>query len=43
MKYLSVVVFNPGSGNGYANVHPLGHVYLETGMNRRGLFIELNN
>lgn len=43
MKYLSVVVFNPDSGNAFANVHPLGSVYLETGMNDKGLFIELNN
>lgn len=43
MKYLSVVVFNPDSGNAFANVHPLGDVYLETGMNELGLFIELNN
>jgi hypothetical protein len=43
MKYLSVVVFNPASGNGFANVHPLGNVYLETGMNSKGLFLELNN
>ena len=43
MKYLSVVVFNPDSGNAFANVHPLGNVYLETGMNEKGLFIELNN
>jgi hypothetical protein len=43
MKYLSVVVFNPDSGNSFANVHPLGNVYLETGMNNKGLFLELNN
>ena len=43
MKYLSVVVFNPDSGNAFANVHPLGSVYLETGMNDKGLFLELNN
>ncbi len=43
MKYLSVVVFNADSGNGIANVHPLGNVYLETGMNSKGLFLELNN
>ena len=43
MKYLSVVVFNPDSGYSLANVHPLGNVYLETGMNDQGLFIELNN
>jgi len=43
MKYLSVAVFSPDSGNAFANVHPLGNVYLETGMNENGLFIELNN
>jgi len=43
MKYLSVVVFNPDLGNGFANIHPLGNVYLETGMNSKGLFLELNN
>ncbi|HEX2987309.1 MAG TPA: C45 family peptidase [Chloroflexota bacterium] len=43
MKYLSVVVFNPDSGNSFANVHPLGSVFLETGMNDKGLFVELNN
>lgn len=43
MKYMSVVVFNPDSKNGLANIHPLGNVYLETGMNDQGLFIELNN
>ncbi len=43
MKYLSVVVFNPDSGNSFANVHPLGNIYLETGMNNKGLFLELNN
>lgn len=43
MKYLSVAVFNPDSGNSFANVHPLGNVYLETGMNDKGIFIELNN
>lgn len=43
MKYLSVVVFNPDSGHSFANVHPIGNVYLETGMNDKGLFIELNN
>ncbi|MDD2444390.1 MAG: C45 family autoproteolytic acyltransferase/hydrolase, partial [Desulfotomaculaceae bacterium] len=43
MKHLSVVVFNPDSGYSLANIHPLGNVYLETGMNDQGLFIELNN
>ena len=43
MKYLSVVVFNPELGNGFANVHPLGNIYLETGINDKGIFLELNN
>jgi len=43
MKYLSVVVFNPDIGNSFANIHPLGNVYLETGINSKGLFLELNN
>lgn len=43
MKYLSVVAFNPDSGYGFANLHPLGNVYVETGMNEMGVFIELNN
>ena len=43
MKYLSVVVFHPTDGNAFANVHPLGNVYMETGINERGLFLELNN
>jgi len=43
MKYLSVVVFNPDSGNSFASAHPLGNVYAETGMNDKGMFIELNN
>lgn len=43
MEFLSVVVLHPDDGNAYANIHPLGNVYLETGMNSEGLFIELNN
>ncbi|PTN31831.1 C45 family peptidase [Desulfonatronum sp. SC1] len=43
MRYLAVVVLHPLEGNALANIHPLGNVYLETGMNSRGLFIELNN
>ena len=43
MKYLAVVVYNPESGNSFADVHPLGNIYIETGFNERGLFIELNN
>jgi hypothetical protein len=43
MKYLSIVVLNPDSGNSFASAHPLGNVYVETGMNDKGIFIELNN
>lgn len=43
MKYLSVVVFNPEKGNSFANIRPLGQVYVETGFNSKGVFIELNN
>lgn len=43
MKYLAVVVYNPDSGNSFADVHPLGNIYVETGINEKGLFIELNN
>lgn len=43
MEYLSVVIFKPETGNGFANVHPLGNLYLETGLNDKGIFIELNN
>lgn len=43
MEYLSVVAFNPEEGNSFANVHPLGNLYLETGINDKGAFIELNN
>jgi predicted choloylglycine hydrolase len=43
MKYLSVIVFNPDNGNGFANVRPLGQTYVETGFNSKGIFIELNN
>ena len=43
MEFLSVVVLHPDDDYAYANIHPLGNVYLETGMNSEGLFIELNN
>lgn len=43
MEFLSVVVLHPEGDYAYANIHPLGNVYLETGMNSEGLFIELNN
>lgn len=43
MRYLAVAVFHPDQGYPFANIHPLGNVYLETGMNSQGVFIELNN
>ena len=43
MKYLSAVVFNPDKGSSFVNVRPLGQVYVETGFNSKGIFIELNN
>jgi hypothetical protein len=43
MKYLGVVVFKPDGAIPFANVHPLGNIYLETGINSRGVFLELNN
>lgn len=43
MEFLSVVLLHPDDGYAYANIHPLGNVYIETGMNEYGLFIELNN
>jgi hypothetical protein len=43
MKYLGIVVLHPDDGYALANIHPLGAVYLETGLNSRGLLVELNN
>jgi len=43
MKYLTVAVFNPVEGISFCNIHPMGNVYLESGMNSYGLFVELNN
>ncbi len=43
MKYLGVAVFHPRDGYAVANIHPIGNLYLETGMNETGLFLELNN
>ncbi len=43
MKYLGVVVFHPRNGLAFANIHPVGNLYLETGINEAGLFLELNN
>jgi hypothetical protein len=43
MKYLGIAVFHPEGHIPFANIHPLGNVYLETGINSRGVFVELNN
>lgn len=43
MTYLGIVVLHPDTGLAVANIHPIGNLYLETGMNEKGLFIELNN
>ncbi len=43
MKYLGIAVFHPDGHIPFANIHPLGNIYLETGINSRGVFIELNN
>ena len=43
MSSLAVVVFRPQNGYAFANIHPLGNVYVETGLNSRGVLVELNN
>ncbi len=43
MKYLGVVIFKPDGVIPFANIHHWGNVYLETGINSRGVFLELNN
>ncbi|HOM93203.1 MAG TPA: C45 family autoproteolytic acyltransferase/hydrolase [Rectinema sp.] len=44
LRYMALVVFNPTDGGlSFANVRPLGQVYVETGMNEKGVFVELNN
>ena len=43
MTYLSVAVFHPREGSAFANIHPLGNVYVETGLNSHGVLVELNN
>ncbi len=43
MEFLGIVVFHPTDGLAVANIHPIGNLYLETGMNERGIFLELNN
>lgn len=43
-KYMALVAFNPvEEGLSFANIRPLGQVYVETGMNENGVFVELNN
>jgi len=44
LRYMALVVFNPTDGGlSFANVRPLGQVYVETGINEKGVFVELNN
>lgn len=43
MEFLGIVVFHSSDGLAVANIHPIGNLYLETGMNERGIFLELNN
>ena len=44
LRYMALVVFNPTDGGlSFANVRPIGQVYVETGTNEKGVFIELNN
>jgi hypothetical protein len=42
-QYVVVVVFNPDDGSiPVASVHYAGSIYLNTGMNQRGIFLETN-
>jgi hypothetical protein len=44
MKYLTVVIFNPiNFENSVAKIHPAGIIYIETAINDKGIFLELNN
>ncbi len=44
LKYLALVVFNPDDDSlAFANIRPIGQVYVETGINEKGVFIEVNN
>jgi hypothetical protein len=44
LRYMALVVFNPTDGGlSFANVRPIGQVYVETGINEKGVFVELNN
>jgi len=41
---MALVVFNPTDGGlSFANVRPIGQLYVETGINEKGVFVELNN
>lgn len=42
-QYIVVVVFNPDDGSiPVASIHYAGSIYLNTGMNRKGIFLETN-
>ena len=44
LKYMALVVFNPDDGSlGFANIRPLGQIYVETGINEKGVLLEVNN
>ena len=44
LRYMALIVFNPTDGGlSFANVRPIGQVYVETGINEKGVFVELNN
>lgn len=44
LKYLALVTFNPDDGSlAFANIRPISQVYVETGINEKGILIEVNN
>ena len=44
LRYIALIAFNPTDGGlAFANIRPIGQVYVETGMNEAGVFVELNN
>ncbi len=43
LKYMTLAVYHPDSGNTVANLEFVGEVYTETAMNDKGIFLELNN
>ena len=43
LKHLACVVFNPEEGQSFANIRPIGQVYVETAFNESGVFVEMNN